>query len=192
MFKSKTIKDFPGTLFLIVGNSGVGKDSIISSVIKNYPPNLKKIIAPKRYITRVASNTENNIEVDFKKFDQMLNEGKFALSWKIYGLYYGIPIFIDDYLKKGNSVIVNASRNIVEKARIIYKNIKIILVKVPLDIIIKRLKERGRESDEELEKRIIRAKKNQNFPKADFIIDNSRDLKYATEQALNNIINNFN
>ena len=36
-------KFYPGTLFLVVGNSGSGKDSIISGVVKRYLHEMKKI-----------------------------------------------------------------------------------------------------------------------------------------------------
>ncbi len=175
-------------LFLVIGNSGSGKDSIISGIIKKFPANLNKIYSPKRYITRTGSITENNIEVTKEKYNQMCKKKQFALSWYIYEYYYGIPIIIDDYLKKGIPVIINVSRNIVEEAKNIYKNIKIMFINVPIKIIINRLKERDRENREELKKRIIRAQKNQTFQMADITIDNSGDLEDAVNQSLNFIL----
>ncbi|MDX1797821.1 MAG: hypothetical protein R3255_04155, partial [Candidatus Lokiarchaeia archaeon] len=83
------VKKFSGTLFLIVGNSGSGKDSIISGVVKKYPPELKKIHAPKRYITRPPSKFEKNISISAEVFKEMEKKGEFALKWHIYNLDYG-------------------------------------------------------------------------------------------------------
>ena len=93
-------KFYPGTLFLVVGNSGSGKDSIISGVVKRYPHELKKIIQARRYITRSPSETEDNYYIDHAEFKIMENTGKFALKWYIYGFDYGVPIAIEDWLKK--------------------------------------------------------------------------------------------
>ena len=71
MNDSSKIKNFSGILFLIVGNSGSGKDSIISGIIKENRSKLIKIYNPKRYITRTSSNSENNLSISSKEFDKM-------------------------------------------------------------------------------------------------------------------------
>jgi ribose 1,5-bisphosphokinase len=182
------VKDFLGTLFLIIGNSGSGKDSIISGVINKYPSNLKKIHAPKRYITRESSEFEKNIAITAENFKEMEEQGKFALSWRIYGLSYGIPIEIEDYLEKGHPVIINVSRNIVKQAKKRYKNIKVVFIEVPLEITLQRIKDRKRESKELLKERIERARKNQKFPEADFTIDNSGRLDDAINYFLTYLV----
>jgi len=181
-------KDFPGTLFLVVGNSGSGKDSIISGVINKYPSNLRKIYLVKRFITRTSSETEKNYSITPEEFKKLELKGSFALKWHIYGLDYGIPIEIEDWLKNGNPVIVNVSRTIINKTREIYANLKVIFIEVPFEITLHRLKKRGRESEELLNERIERAKTHQKLPDADFIVDNSGDLDYAIDQFLNYIV----
>jgi phosphonate metabolism protein PhnN/1,5-bisphosphokinase (PRPP-forming) len=181
-------KDFPGTLFLIVGNSGSGKDSIIKGVIEKYPSDLKSVYLTKRYITRPPSDTEDNISLSLQEFREMANQGKFALMWNIYGLNYGIPVEIENWLKKGHPVIINVSRTIVNKARKKYKNIKIVFVKVPFEVTLKRLTERDREKGKLLEERIKRAKNLQNFSKADYVVDNAGKLEDAINQFLDYLI----
>jgi ribose 1,5-bisphosphokinase len=171
-----------------VGNSGSGKDSIMSGVVKKYPGELKDIHVPKRFITRHASEFETNIFVTTEKFKEMKSRGKFALDWHIYGLDYGVPVEIDDWLKKGHPVIVNVSRTIINEARKGYKNLKVIFIKVPFEITVQRIKERGRESEEKLKDRIERARINQNLPGADILVDNSGKLEDAIDQFLNYLI----
>ena len=178
------IKNYPGILVLVVGNSGSGKDSIISGVVKRFPSNLKEIHLTQRYITRPASETENNIAITPEVFKEMSLQDKFALQWHIYDLDYGVPIDIDDWLKKGHTIIVNVSRTIVKRARSIYHNTLIVFIDVPFDITLQRVKERARESGKLLQQRIKRAKENQNFPDADFIVDNSGELEIAVNQFL--------
>lgn len=186
--KNKTKKKLPGILFLVVGNSGSGKDSILQGAVKNYPPNLKQLYVPKRYITRTPSETEENIAISPDEFKVMSKEGKFALKWHIYGLDYGVPIDIDDWLRKGHPVAVNVSRTIVSEAREIYDNIEVLFIQVPFETTLKRLKERGRESEKRMKERIERAKNNQRFPEADYIINNSGQLNDAITQFLQFII----
>ncbi|MFX1595313.1 MAG: phosphonate metabolism protein/1,5-bisphosphokinase (PRPP-forming) PhnN [Promethearchaeota archaeon] len=183
------LKNFSGTLFLVVGNSGSGKDSIISGIIKNYPSSLKKIHAPKRYITRSPSKFEENISVSTEEFRELEKKGKFALTWHIYGLDYGISNDIDDYLKKGHPVIINVSRTVIYKAREKYENVKVVFIEVPFEITYQRIKDRKRESEDFLKERIERARNNPKFPDADFIIDNSGDLDNAIDAFLKYILN---
>jgi ribose 1,5-bisphosphokinase len=177
-------KKFPGTLFLIIGNSGSGKDSIISGAVNNYPPNFKKVYLTKRYITRPPSEFEDNYSITTEEFSKMEKEGKFALKWYIYGLEYGVPIEIEDWLSKGHPVIVNVSRKIIPAARQKYENVKVIFIQVPFEITLQRIKSRGRESGKRLGERIERARTHQNLPEADFIVDNSGDLDNAIQQFL--------
>ncbi|TET01923.1 MAG: phosphonate metabolism protein/1,5-bisphosphokinase (PRPP-forming) PhnN [Promethearchaeota archaeon] len=182
------IKNFPGLLVLVVGNSGSGKDSIISGVVKRFPSDLKEIHLTQRYITRPASETEDNIAITPEIFKEMSLQKKFAFEWHIYDLDYGVPIDIDDWLKKGHPVLVNVSRTIVKKARSIYRKILVVFIKVPFEITFQRIKERDRESGKQLQQRIQRAKDNQTFPDADFVVDNSGELEIAIDQFLSYLI----
>ncbi len=186
------VKKFPGILFLVVGNSGSGKDSIISGLVKKFPSNLKNIYVPKRFITRSPSKFEENISISTQEFIKMDKKEKFALKWHVYELDYGISKEIEDYLKNGHPVIINVSRTIVKQAREIYANIKVIFIEVPFKITYQRIKDRKRESEDLLKQRIERARKNQNFPEADFIIDNSGDLDNAINLFLNYLLNVIN
>lgn len=182
------VKDFPGTLFLVVGNSGSGKDSIIEGVIEKYPSDMKEIYIPQRYITRPPSKFEDNYSISAEKFHEMEENGEFALKWHIYHLYYGVPSEIDEWLKKGHPVVVNVSRTIIQEARSEYKHVRVIFIEVPFEITLKRIKKRGREDGELLQERIDRAKTHQKMPSADFIVDNSGNLENAVDQFLFYII----
>ncbi|MFX0072263.1 MAG: phosphonate metabolism protein/1,5-bisphosphokinase (PRPP-forming) PhnN [Candidatus Hermodarchaeota archaeon] len=184
-------KDYLGTLFLVVGNSGSGKDSIITGVVNKFPQTLKQIHIPKRYITRESSEFEKNIFISPDRFKEMEKNSRFALKWHIYELDYGVPIEIDEWLKKGHPVIINVSRTIIENARQIYSNIKVIFIEVPFEITKKRIEDRARESGKRLEERIERARTHQKLPEADFVVDNSDTLENAIEQFFNYLLKNI-
>ncbi len=182
------VKNFPGTLFLIVGNSSSGKDSVISGVVRKYPLNLKKIYYTKRYITRKSSEHEENYYISPNEFLKMSNKGEFTLKWHIYGLDYGISIEIEDWLKNGHPVLVNVSRTIIKETKLKYQKVKVISIEVPFEITLQRIKKRGRESEKYLKMRIERAQTHQIFPEADFRVDNSGKLDEAVNQFLNYLI----
>jgi len=175
-------KTFEGYLILVVGNSGSGKDTIIKEVILKNPH--LKLKAPKRYVTRTPSVDEENIFLTDEEFRQKSKQHEFAIEWEIYGLKYAVPIEINDWLKNGYFVIINVSRNVVDQTKKKYQNCRVIFIDVPFEIILKRLVERGREEKAVLEERIARAKQNQKFPQADFIVDNSGKLESSVNQFL--------
>ena len=182
------VKKYQGILFLIIGNSGSGKDSIINGVVQKFPSHLKQIYAPKRIITRKPSETEQNISISTRDFRIMEEEGNFALSWHIYGLDYGVPIEIENCLANNHPVIINVSRTVVAEAKGKYKNVKVIFIKVPFEISYQRIKDRKRETEDLVNERIERARTNQNFLEADFVLDNSGDLNDSIEACLNYLL----
>jgi len=181
-------KNYPGTLFLVVGNSGSGKDSIIYGLLNKYPSKMKQLHIVRRFITRPPSETELNNPITVDEFKILEEQDKFALKWHIYGLDYGVPIEIDNWLKEGHPVIVNVSRTIVKEAKEKYENIKTIFVEVPFVFTLQRVQERGRESGDLLDQRIERARTLQKFPEADFVVDNSGKLEDAINQLSNFLI----
>lgn len=172
-----------GVLFLLIGNSGSGKDSILNEVLSSWPQNYIPIKVPQRYITRPSHKTEPFISVSPEDFIKMKNNHEFSLTWHIYDLDYGVPKLVEKWLSDGFIVIINVSRTIILEARQKFPDLKVIFVKVPYEITLARVKSRGREAEDEeiFKERVKRAKLNQNFPDADIIIDNSGDLQIAVK-----------
>ncbi|MCP4760168.1 MAG: phosphonate metabolism protein/1,5-bisphosphokinase (PRPP-forming) PhnN [archaeon] len=176
-------------LFLIVGNSGSGKDSLILEAKNNYPKDLKEIKIPMRVITRPPSpETEDFESIDEENFIKLKEQGGFALDWHIYDLYYGVRINIEQWIADGHPVLINVSRKIIDFAREKYPDLKLIFVRVPFEITAQRIKDRGRENEEAMKERLERARKNQEQPGADFIVDNSGDLEKAGKKLLEYIL----
>jgi ribose 1,5-bisphosphokinase len=174
-----------GALFLLIGNSGSGKDSLIEWVLKNWPNGKDPPFMPTRVITRPPSpETEEFKSVSEAEFHELSEKGAFSLQWKSYGIYYGVSKQIEIMMGQGRTVLVNVSRQIVEKTRTQFPNVLVVFVKVPFQITEARLRARGREHGTALEDRIERARQNQEFPGADYIVDNSGDLESAGRQLL--------
>ena len=182
--------DYSGQLFLIVGNSGSGKDALLKEAIKRWPAHARPIRIPQRYITRPAHNSEPFASVTPEEFASLKLQGKFCLTWHVYGADYGVPAAILDWLNEGCLVIVNVSRDIIPQARQLVKDLKVIFVAVPLEITLQRIRARNREpeNDPRFEQRVSRAKANLTLPEADFVVDNSVPLDEAAERLLNYLI----
>jgi len=166
-----------GRLFLIVGNSGSGKDSIIKGLA-----GLPGVRVAKRFITREPSAFEDNNFISLDDFNSMLERNAFLLNWVSYGFNYGVSSEVISWLNQGYDVIVNVSRDVIDKAKNLYHNTKVIFVKVPVSDSINRIKGRGREGGAEVEARVNRALNNQDCDYADYVIDNSGELSQAVNE----------
>ncbi|MHA1680226.1 MAG: hypothetical protein ACTSUE_04415 [Promethearchaeota archaeon] len=173
-----------GRLFLIVGNSGSGKDSVLAHAVENWKMECN-IIVPRRYITRPESpETEKYHSISRETFDEMDGENLFALKWKSYDILYGVHREILDEIDAGNLVIVNVSRQIIDDTKKRFPDTKLIFVWVPLEVSIQRIRDRGRETEAQVQKRIERAKKHQDQPGADFIVKNTGTIEEAGNELI--------
>jgi phosphonate metabolism protein PhnN/1,5-bisphosphokinase (PRPP-forming) len=175
-----------GQLFLIVGNSGSGKDSLLEEVMARWPASAGQLRIPRRYITRPAHKSEPFIAVTAEEFETLKQDGEFYLSWHVYDTHYGVPVTIINWLQQGDAVIVNVSRAIIPQARQMIPGLKVIFVSVPLETTLQRIKSRNRESlnDPGFKQRLARAQENQTLADADFVVDNSGSLETAAEELL--------
>ena len=179
--------EYSGNLFLIVGNSGSGKDSLLKEVLRQWPASAKPIRIPQRYITRPVHPSEPFISVTSDEFEDLKQAGKFCLTWHVYDTDYGVPVTIINWLQQGDSVIVNVSRQIIREARQQLPDLKVIFISVPLELTLQRIKARSRESEDNpvFQQRLIRAQENQTLDDADFVVDNSVPLQTAAQKLLN-------
>jgi ribose 1,5-bisphosphokinase len=147
----------PGVLFLVVGPSGVGKDSLIDgakAVLEGNP----QFVFPRRTIVRAAdAGSEAHRTITEYDFETEEAAGLFAFSWRAHGLAYGIPKTITDDLTAGRSVIINVSRAILDRARRRFPYLRVISIHAPEEVLAGRLSKRGRESKSDIRKRLDRA-----------------------------------
>jgi len=146
----------PGRLVLIVGPSGAGKDTLIDIARRNLA-NDAHVKFPRRVVTRPSSQFEDNVAMTSAEFDTALRDGAFALHWQAHGHAYGVPRQIDDDIRGGDTVVVNVSRTIIEDARRRYRNVTVVSITAPADVLAARLAARGRASDGPIGERVQRA-----------------------------------
>jgi ribose 1,5-bisphosphokinase len=172
----------PGKLVLIVGPSGAGKDTLLG-VARRICAGDDRIVFPKRTVTRPSSAFEDNLPSTPDAFEAARQRGAFALHWQAHGHSYGIPSTIDDDIRAGKVVIVNVSRTIIAQARARYRNVLVVLVTAPAQVLAERLAARGRASDGNVSERLQRADLDTGLV-ADVTIDNVGDVETGAYQLL--------
>ncbi|RWH59330.1 MAG: phosphonate metabolism protein/1,5-bisphosphokinase (PRPP-forming) PhnN [Mesorhizobium sp.] len=144
-----------GTLVLVVGPSGSGKDTLLK-LANDVLADDGRIRFVRRVITRPTSDNEASDFVTDEQFQQGVENGQFALHWRAHGLFYGLPATVDDWLASGRVVVANGSRAVLEKALAKYPCLKIVNIVVPPELLANRLNRRGREGSGAVVERLRR------------------------------------
>lgn len=169
----------PGLLVLVVGPSGVGKDTLLDAARERLK-DAAHICFPRRCITRPAGSVgEIHIPVRPEDFAQMARQGAFLLSWKAHDLCYGIPRHVQDDVANGKTVIVNVSRSVIDDARSLigHGQVRVLNIRASRDVLRKRLEARGREDILDIERRLARASAYQIDGDNIVHVDNDADLE---------------
>ena len=174
-----------GKLLYLVGASGSGKDSLLEGCRQRLQPNHRCFVA-HRYITRAPNvGGENHIHLSPEEFDMRATMGMFAMQWYSHDYSYGIGSEIDNWLAKGINVVINGSREYLQIAMHAYPNLIPVLVEVDEDILHQRLTNRGRESEEEIVKRLNRHRQFvDSLPDNILMIDNNANLHEGVDELL--------
>lgn len=161
-------------IILIVGASGVGKDSLIKALKKEFE---EKINFVTRCITRAPDKNENNYYFNNYAFDILKEQDFFVSTWQAHNNLYGIS---RDCLKDGVNIISISRGNIIDFEKE-YDNVYTINITLSKDKLKERLITRGRENLEEIEKRLDRS-----YEKiiANTLIefDNSKDFSISSNE----------
>lgn len=171
-----------GRFVAVVGPSGVGKDSVMEAMAASDP----RLRLARRVITRAAENGGEEYDPATKDdFKQMERDGAFALSWGAHGLSYGIPAApVEAYLAEGRDVLANLSRGVLGMADKRFDRFMVLSLTAKPAILAKRLKERGREDEDDIIARLARASYQVPEGLEVVALDNSGELKDTVGRAL--------
>lgn len=144
------LKDIMETkVILIVGASGVGKDTLIKEAKKELK---KKFNFIRRYITRKPDKSEKNFFLEDSAFE-ILKENDFFIScWDAHNNLYGIS---KDSIKNKTNII-SISRSKISDFEKNFDKVYVINITLNDTELKRRLIKRGRENIKEIEKRLER------------------------------------
>jgi phosphonate metabolism protein PhnN/1,5-bisphosphokinase (PRPP-forming) len=170
-----------GTLILVVGPSGAGKDSLIAGAAQRLGSDPALVFA-RRVITRPSgSGGEDHFAVTATEFDRLGREGGLMLRWHAHGLDYGLPRELAAALEAGRTVVANVSRTVIAEARRRFAPVAVIAVSVAPETLAARLAARGRETATDVAERLRRGGLLSAEP-ADFVIDNDGTFETAIDR----------
>ncbi len=145
-----------GTLILVVGPSGVGKDTLLAGAEAALADDPAFVFA-RRNITRAQdAGGEDHRAVSKAEFDKVAAAGGYLLHWDAHGLSYGLPIALQDARAAGAHVVANASRTIIDAARAELSPVRVVAITAPAAALRARLAARGRETPDEIKARVAR------------------------------------
>ncbi|PLY05265.1 MAG: hypothetical protein C0625_14650 [Arcobacter sp.] len=136
-------------IILIVGPSGVGKDTLLREAKKSLPEGFNFL---NRYITRAPCSNEDNFYLDEYAFEILKHKSFFISTWNAHDNYYGIA---KNSIKNGINII-SISRSKIKDFENSYDNVFTINITVPKENLRKRLENRARETESEIEQRLNR------------------------------------
>ncbi|MFS8116423.1 phosphonate metabolism protein/1,5-bisphosphokinase (PRPP-forming) PhnN [Rhizobium jaguaris] len=149
--------DTVGTMAVVVGPSGAGKDTLMNLAARHFA-GLPDVHFVRRVITREGdAGNEDHKAVPDADFDAMQHAGAFAVSWEAHGLKYGIPAAVSDELARGHLVVANGSRSALHHFQTAFPRLKVINITARREVLAERLMARGRESREDVLKRLERS-----------------------------------
>lgn len=171
----------PGTVVLVVGPSGAGKDALIHGA-RALLGSGGRFVFMERHISRPPHAAEAHMALSEAAFAEACARGDYALTWAAHGLQYGIPVALDQRVREGCTAVLNASRTIIAAARQRYARVRIVLVDCDPEIRAVRLAMRGRESLADLRERLTRTVAGFDPAAVDARIDNSGSLEAGIDR----------
>jgi guanylate kinase len=164
-------------VFIISAPSGSGKSTLVNEV-RSTVPGLEFSIS---YTTRQPRGSEQNgreyFFVSREQFEKMVNNNEFLEHADVFGDYYGTARrFLDNARQEGKDLLLDID---VQGAEQIKRNlpdaISIFIMPPNRSELERRLRQRGQDSEEKIQRRLKAAKREiENYEKYDYILVNDR------------------
>lgn len=179
-----------GKLIIVSGLSGVGKGTILNRYFELYP---EESVLSISATTRPPRPGEEEGKAYFFKteeeFRQMIENGEFLEYACFVDHYYGTPRkWVEDEMALGKNVILEIEQQgAFQVKKKIPETVMVFVLPPSREELIRRLKKRGSETDEQIKKRLAQAEKEkENIKYYDHVIINEDVEKSA--QMLHNVI----
>lgn len=148
-----------GKLIVLTGPSGVGKGTLVRSLLQRHPQLYLSISATTRSPRAGEADGEHYYFVNRSDFEKMIAENQ-LLEWAEFaGNYYGTPSLpIEQQIAQGKSILLEIE---LEGARQIHQSfpsaLRIFILPPSFAELEKRLRDRSSDADEAIARRLQRA-----------------------------------
>lgn len=174
-----------GILYIMSGPSGTGKGTICNEIIKRRDINLSVSVTSRdKRVGEIAGVTYNYISVD--EFRKLIEDEK-MLEWAMYGEnYYGTPKEnIEKMLDEGKDVLLEIEvQGALQVKSKMPEAVMMFIVPPSMEVLKKRLIDRGRETEDEINTRIKTAQAEfaKSFQYNDIIVND--DLEVCVNEVM--------
>jgi len=178
------LKTSKGKIFVVSAPSGTGKTTLVKNILRSFPEMAFSISSTTR---KKRENENDGIDYHFiteKEFLKKIDENDFIEWEKFYDYYYGTPKrFIEERINSGINVLMEVDVKGALRIKAIYPDAILIYISPPsFEVLVERLKNRKTEDENDLIKRIERAKMELSHKdKFDYLIVN-KDLNIAVSE----------
>ena len=149
-----------GKTFIISGPSGVGKGTIVKALLEGRDDIYLSISATTREPRSGEQDGVHYHFIDVTRFRDLIEEDAFLEYAEYVGNFYGTPKrFVDRAMERGQDVILEIDvQGAMQVSAKRPDAIKIFVVPPSWEALEQRLRDRGTDSEEKLQKRLVRAK----------------------------------
>lgn len=180
-----------GTLIVISGPSGGGKGTVVKE-LKKIMPDLGVSVSATSRAPRVGER--DGVEYFFvssEKFEEMIAQGEILEHTTYCGNYYGTPRKEAERITgEGRDLILEIEVDGASQVKKIYPDaVTIMLIPPSLSVLENRLRGRGTESEDTIQKRLERAcEEIKCAPEYDYVVVNEDNMAYECACTVKDII----
>ncbi len=146
---------YAGTLYIISAPSGAGKTSLVKALVDSTSDIRVSVSHTTRQMRPGEADGVNYNFVDIPKFEQMVEANQFLEHAKVFDNYYGTSReWVDQQLKEGVDVILEIDWQGAQQVRPRMPGcVSIFILPPSRDELLKRLRGRGQDSEEIIQRR---------------------------------------
>ena len=151
--------DMRGDVFIVTAPSGAGKSSLVRALIDADPAVRLSVSHTTRGPRRGEEDGRDYHFVDRDIFTAMLEHGEFLEYAEVYGNYYGTShAWITEQLRLGHDILLEIDwQGAMQVRRLFPDAVGIFIVPPSLEALRQRLRNRGQDSEEVIERRMAAA-----------------------------------
>jgi guanylate kinase len=180
-------------LFVICASSGAGKTTIIRELFKKFPEITFSVSATTRKKRPKETEGKDYHFISLEEFNKRKANNEFIETEEVHGNFYGtLKSEAEPFLNSNDIMILDVDVKGALNIKSMYPEAITVFIDVPFEELVRRLRNRNTETEEEIQKRSSRIKMEAELKdKFDYIVDNSRGLETAvteTEKIINKYI----